>query len=61
MHLIGCLDDVNGKFKKYSKIFSETIRGEGLKLLLRIHANDISIYINCVPVSIVYSSCYGNL
>ena len=64
-NLIGYRADMKGKFlKKNIKtiFFTKPIRG--MKLKLGIHAQDISLYINCV-----YSSsrirtlveCYGNL
>ena len=47
-------------FVKMFKIFSETIYG--MKLKLGIHAQDISLYINCVLFwSDKNSGCYGNL
>ena len=45
--LIGCHGNRKAKFsKKYSKIFSEAIRGMKLKLCINVH--DISLYINCI-------------
>ena len=38
--------------KKIKDIFSETIRE--MEIILRIHVNDISLYINCGFVSISY-------
>ena len=48
LNLIGCHDNIKGKFlKNYSKIFSsEAIRG--MKLKLSTHVHDISVYINFV-------------
>ena len=47
--------NIKGKFSKnYSKIFSsEAIRG--MKLKLCIHVHDISLYINCVFILLLYS------
>ena len=47
LNLIGCHGNIKSKFsKKYSKIFSEIIRG--MKLKLCIHVHDISHYINFI-------------
>ena len=57
LNLIGCHGNIKGKFSKnYSKIFSsEAIRV--MKLKLSIHVHDISLYINCVYVSVFFFYC----
>ena len=64
-NLIGCRVDMKGKFlKKNIKtiFFTEPIRG--VKLKLGIHAQDISLYINCVYCSSrirTLVECYDNI
>ena len=55
LDLNGCHGNIKGKFSKnYSKIFSsEAIRG--MKLKLSIHVHDISLYINCVSIVLLYN------
>ena len=60
LDLNGCHGNIKGKFSKnYSKIFSsEAIRG--MKLKLSIHVHDISLYINCVFIVLLYNGKSGN-
>ena len=60
LDLNGFHGNTKGKFsKKYSNIFSsEAIRG--MKLKLSIHVHDISLYINCVFIVLLYNGKSGN-
>ena len=67
-NLIGCRVDMKGIFlkKKYYNNLHRTHEGGGggVKLKLGIHAQDISLYINCVYCSSrirTLVECYDNL
>ena len=55
-----CHGNLKGKFsKKYSKIFSSEAM-MGMKLKLSIHVHDISLYISCVFIVLLYNGKSGN-